>query len=106
MKNKKVKEPKKARKAIEELHNLVDLLGFFYQERKEFKKDVLEKAIYVEDTLRQYGIDKKVDHARFASKFRHLFGKENKELKEELRELREEVRVKEMKIEELCKEGL
>ena len=40
-KNSKVKEPKKAKKAIEELHNLVEQLKFFYPDDARFRQDVL-----------------------------------------------------------------
>jgi hypothetical protein len=100
-----VKEPKKIRKAIENLHELVNVLEFFYSGDKErFKKEILKNAIYIEDTLRQYGTDKKIDHARFISKFKALFAKENEELKEEVKELKEELSERGELIQELVKE--
>jgi hypothetical protein len=97
MKKNKVKQPKKALKAIEELHVLVDQLRFFYPEDNRFRDEVLKRAVYIEDVLCELSIDKKIDHARFASKFKNLFNKENKELKKEIKE-------KEEKIKELTEE--
>ncbi len=104
-KKNKVKEPKKTQKAIEHLHELVDQLRFFYADNDRFKRDILKNAIYVEDVLREYGVDKKVDHARFISKFKHLFAKENEELKEEVKELKEEIKERGEKIKELVEEN-
>lgn len=103
-KNKTV-EPKKTQKAIECLHDLVDHLKFFYTDNERFKKEILKNAIYVEDVLREYGIDKKIDHARFISKFKHLFAKENEELKKEVKILKEEMRERGEKIKELVEEN-
>lgn len=99
------KEPKKARKAIEELHELVGQLKFFYGQGSRFKEDVLKKAIYIEDVLHELSIDKKIDHARFISKFKDLFEKENKELKEEIKELKEVAKDRGEKIQELIEEN-
>lgn len=101
---KNVKEPKQARKSIEHLHSLVEQLRFFYQDNDRFKKEVLKKAIHIEDTLYELAIDKKVERARFISKFKHLFEKENKELKEEVKELKEELKERGEKIQELIEE--
>lgn len=101
---KKVKEPKKAKKAIEHLHNLVEQLRFFCQNPERFRKDVLSEAIYIEEALHELAIDKKIDHARFITKFKHLIDKENKELKEEVNELKQELKDRGKKIEELIKE--
>lgn len=98
---KKTKKPKKAIKAIEELHELVNQLRFFYQGSNRFRKDVLDKAIYIEDVLHELSIDKKIDHARFITKFKNLFQKENIELKEELNELKQVVKDRGEKIQEL-----
>lgn len=105
MQTKKVKQPKKAKKAIEELHDLVDQLRYFYQDGSRFKKEVLPKAIYIEDILHTLSIDKKVDHARFVTKFKHLFGKENEELKEEVKELKKECEKRGEIIHELVEEN-
>lgn len=104
-KNKEVKEPEKALKAIEALHGIVDQLKFFYgNDHTRFKKDVLKDAIYIEDTLRELAVDKKIDHARFASRFKHLFNKENQELKKELKEVKKELKERGEKIEKLIKD--
>jgi FtsZ-binding cell division protein ZapB len=101
----KVKEPKKAQKAIEYLHEMVDHLRYFYHNNDNFKKHVLKKAIYVEDVIRELGVDKKIDHARFISKFKDLFGKQVEELKEENRELKEELKERGKIIGELVEEN-
>ncbi len=103
-KNSAVKEPKKTLKAIEALHRLVDQLRFFYPPEGRFHKSVLVDAVYVEDVLREYGVDKKVDHARFSSRFKHLFHKENKELKKEVKELKTELKERGEKIQELIED--
>lgn len=99
-----IKEPKKARVAIDHLYDLVDQLEYFYQNKQAFKKHVAKKAIYIESVLYDLSIDKKVDHAKFISKFKHLFAKENEELKEEVRELKKELKERGEKIEELFEE--
>ena len=103
-KSKEVKEPKKAIKAIRALHGIINQLGYFYgADTSKFKKDVLKDAILIEDTLRELAVDKKIDHARFASTFKHLFNKENKELKKEVKELKEELKERGEKIEKLIR---
>lgn len=103
--NKKVREPKKAVRAIEHLHSLVDQLRFFYHDNSRFKTEVLEKGIYIEDVLRELSVDKKVDHARFISRFKNLFGKEVEELKCEVEDLKEELKERGEKIQELVEEN-
>lgn len=105
MEKNKVKQPKKAKKAVEELHDLVDQLRYFYQDNQKFKKEVLKKAIYVEDVLHTLSVDKKIEHARFVNKFKSLFGKENKELKEENKKLKQEVEKRGKMIGELVEEN-
>lgn len=70
----KVKEPKKAKKAIEYLHEMVYYLDYYM---KDIPDEVKEKLIYVEATLKDLAIDKKIDHARFASKLKKRWEKEN-----------------------------
>lgn len=100
-----VKEPKKARKGIAHLHGLVEQLRFFYQDSERFKKEVLTSAIYIEDVLHELSIDKKLDHARFITKFKNLFQKENEELKGEVSELKQELKERGEKIKELIKDN-
>ena len=71
-KKNKTKEPKQAVKAIDDLHDLVEQLKFFYQNNIRFRKDVLEKAVNVEKELSKLSVDKKV----FSSKLRTIFGKQ------------------------------
>jgi len=99
-----VKEPKKARKGIVHLHNLVEQLRYFYHDGSRFKKEVLTKAIYIEDVLYQLSLDKKIKHAKFISKFKHLMGKENETLKTEVEDLKKELKERGEKIQELIKD--
>lgn len=101
----KVKEPRKAKKAIEELRTLVEQLEFFYQDNPMFKKEVLERAIFIEKALYQLSVDKKVENAKFVSTFKEIFGKEVKELKEENKELKEELKERGKIIGELVEEN-
>lgn len=103
MKN-KVKEPKRAKKAVVALHKLVDQLEFFYQNSDRFRREVLDDAIFIEETLHDLSVDKKVEHAKFISRFKHLFAKENEELKEKNRELKKELKQRGEKIQELTEE--
>lgn len=98
------KEPRKAKIAIDHLQDLVGQLEYFYQNPEKFRKEVLKKAVYIEEILYELSVDKKIDHARFISRFKHLFAKENEELKEEVRELKEELKERGEKIQELVEE--
>ena len=99
-KKNKTKEPKQTVKAIDDLHNLVEQLSFFYQDNPRFRKDVLERAINIEKELCKLSVDKKV----FSSKLRSIFGKQAEELKEEVQGLKEELKARGEKIEELLEE--
>ena len=101
---KNVKENKTASQAIEELHNLVEQLRFFYQNGENFRQEVLKRAIYVEDTLHELAIDKKINHAKMKDIYKYLFDKENEQLKEEVKELKEELKARGEKIGELVEE--
>lgn len=100
----KVKEPKRAKKAMVSLYKLVDQLEYFYQNKDRFKKEVLKDAMYIEEILHSLSVDKKIENAKFISKFKHLFAKENEELREKNRKLREELQQRGNKIQELSKE--
>jgi FtsZ-binding cell division protein ZapB len=100
-KNKEPKEPKQTVKAIDDLHDLVEQLKYFYHGNSErFRKDALEKAVNIEKELHKLSVDKKV----FSSKLRSIFGKQADDLKEEVQELKEELKVRGEKIEELVEE--
>lgn len=94
------KEPKRALIAKEYLHEIIEQLHFFYQNNERFEKDVLKKASYIEDALEKLSVDKKA----FSGKLIDIFGQKAKELKEENKELREELKARGEKIEELVEE--
>lgn len=94
------KEPKRAVIAKEYLHEIVEQLHFFYQNEERFKKDVLTKASYIEDVLEKLSVDKK----SFSAKLVDIFGQKAKELKEENKELKEELKARGEKIGELVEE--
>ena len=98
------KVPKKAKKGIVHLHDLIEQLRFFYQDSGRFKNEVLTKAIYIEDVLYELSLDKKINHVKFINKFKHLMGKENEELKTEVNELKEKLKERGEKIQELIGE--
>lgn len=95
------KEPKRALIAKEYLHEIVEQLHFFYQNSDRFQKDVLKKASYVEDVLEKLSVDKKA----FSSKLIDIFGQKAKELKEENKELKEELKQRGKIIGELVEEN-
>ena len=99
-----MKDNKNASQAIEKLHNLVEQLRFFYQDSDNFKKEVLKRAIYIEETLHELSVDKKIKHAKMKDTYRYLFDKENEQLKEENEQLREELKARGEKIGELVEE--
>ena len=76
-KNKKDKEnypPKRGRKMIKALHELVELLEYYMNsDTKQYKEYVLkERAIPIEDYVHEISIDKNIDHIRFAKKLKAL----------------------------------
>lgn len=97
----KTKESKKATKAMDDLKDLVSQLEYFYQNNSGFRKNVLEKAINIERELHKLSVDKKV----FSSKLKEIFNKENKELKDKVAELKEELKERGKIIEELVEEN-
>jgi hypothetical protein len=76
-KQKKDKEsypPKRGRKMIQLLHELVDMLEYYMdRDSKGFKEHVLrERAIPIEDYIHEISIDKNIDHIRFAKKLKAM----------------------------------
>ena len=67
------KEPKKAKKAIEYYHEIISYLEYYM----DIPKNVAEKIIYVEDTLRDLSIEKKIDHRRLAIRLKKRMEIEN-----------------------------
>jgi arginine decarboxylase-like protein len=94
------KEPKRALIAKDYLHDIVEQLHFFYQNEGKFQKEVLKKATYIEDVLEKLSIDKK----SFSGKLKDIFGQKAEELKEENKELKEELKARGEKIGELVEE--
>lgn len=101
---KDVKEVKTASAAIEKLHDLTEQLKYFYLDNEGFKRDVLKKAIYIEETLHDLAVDKKIKHIKMKDTYRYLFDKENEQLKEENKRLAEELKARGEKIGELVEE--
>lgn len=93
-------EPKRAKIAKEYLHEIVEQLHFFYQNEDRFQKDVLKKAVYIEDVLEKLSVDKK----SFSGKLMDIFGQKVKEVTEENKELKEELKARGEKIGELVEE--
>lgn len=86
----KIRETRKASIAIEKLHHILELLGYFYSNTTEWK-NINQDAKYIESLLIDLSSDRKVDHARLASKLRNIFFKENKQLKAENKHLKEAI---------------
>jgi hypothetical protein len=94
------KEPKRAVIAKEYLHEIVELLHYFYQNEERFRQDVLKKAVYIEDVLEKLSVDKK----SFSGKLLDIFGQKVKEVTEENKELKQELKARGEKINELVEE--
>ena len=99
-----VKQPKRCVKAIKIIHKWIDDLHYYTNNHPNFRQMYLNDAIYVENLLRELAVDKKIDHAKFIQKFKHLIGKENEELKKENEELKKELNERGEKIAELVDE--
>lgn len=72
--------PKRGRKVIHALHELVDLLEFYMdRDSRQFKDYVMrERAQVIEEYIHEISIDKNIDHIRFATKLKAQFKKEQK----------------------------
>lgn len=70
--------PKKARKAIEKLHKIVDYLEYEYgRDTKFFREHIIkELASPIEDVLHDLSIEKNIDHIKLATKLRTIWVKE------------------------------
>jgi len=69
-----IKPPRTAKHAITELHKLTEYLKY-YMGTKNFRKEVAESAVYIEDTLYELAVDKKIDHIRLAKKLKNIWGR-------------------------------
>ena len=86
----KVKETRKTALAIEKLHEIMKHLEYYYHNTNVWR-NIKNDAKLIEDHLLELSTDKKIDHARLASKLKNIFFKENKELKKEIKGLKEEI---------------
>lgn len=89
--NAKVRETKTTALAIEKLNGIIKHMEYYYSNSPAWR-DIKKDADFIESHLIELSADKKVDHARLAQKFKNLFFKENKELKEINKELKEEIK--------------
>lgn len=73
--------PRKARKAIEKLHELVDYLEYYIGRDTKFFRDYIiqEIASPIEDVLHDLSIEKNIDHIKLATKLRTIWQKEQEE---------------------------
>ena len=87
--------PKKARKAIEKLHELVECLEYYIgRDNKYFRDHIIkELASPIEDVLHDLSIEKNIDHIKLATKLRTIWQKEQDKQIEELVEERLEEEV-------------
>jgi hypothetical protein len=87
--------PKKARKAIEKLHEMVELMEYEYGRDTKFFRDYIikELASPIEDVLHDLSIEKNIDHIKLATKLRTIWVKEQEDKIEELVEERLEQEV-------------
>lgn len=82
--------PRKARKAIEKLHKLVDIMEYEYGRDTKFFRDYIikELASPIEEVLHDLSIEKNIDHIKLATKLRTIWQKEQEKHIEELVEER------------------
>ena len=87
--------PKKARKAIEKLHELVECLEYYIgRDNKYFRDHIIkELASPIEDVLHDLSIEKNIDHIKLATKLRTIWVKEQEDKIEEMVEERLEQEV-------------
>jgi hypothetical protein len=73
--------PRRGRKMIQALHELVDLLEYYMDsENRQFRDYVIkERAQPIEDYIHEISIDKNIDHIRFAQKLKASWKREQKE---------------------------
>lgn len=97
-----VTPPKRARKAITKLHELVDYLEFYMGRDNKFFRDTVikELASPIEDVLHELSIEKNIDHIKLATKLKTIWNKEQEEQIEEIIEERLEEAV-EQRIDDL-----
>lgn len=71
-----MREPKRAKKAINKLHNIVDTyLAFAYPE---MPKELRDDLVFIEETLADLSIEQKVHDIRLATKLKKIWEKNDK----------------------------
>ena len=70
--------PKRARKAIKKLHQLVDYLEFYCGADSKFFRETIVKELAsdIEDVLHDLSIEKNIDHIRLASKLKTIWNRQ------------------------------
>lgn len=84
-KDKDIKAPKRARKAIAKLHTLVEYLEYYIGKNNKFFRDVIikELASSIEDALHELSVEKNIDHIKLAAKLKTVWKKEQQSLIEQ-----------------------
>ena len=76
-----IKEPKRVKRAIKKLHNMIDLLDFYMGHRIEFR-EIIKDASEIENLLHELALDKKIDHIRLAQKLKYIWESHSKKEKD------------------------
>ena len=100
-----VEPPKRARRAINKLHKLVDLLEYFCGQDSRFFRDTVVKDLAgdIEDVLHELSIEKNIDHIRLATKLKTIWNKQQEGKITEIVEERVEEEV-EQRLDDLMEE--
>ena len=102
--------PKRARKAITKLHQLVDYLEYYCGGKSDFFRNIIinDLASYIEETLYDLSIEKNIDHIRLTTKIKAIWKKQEEDRIEERVEERLEEEVEQRlgdMLEEINKES-
>ena len=75
---KELEPPKRARRAIKNLHTLVDHLEYFCGSNSQFFRQTIVKELAqdIEEVLHELSIEKNVDHIRLATKLKTIWNKQ------------------------------
>lgn len=87
--------PKRARRAIKKLHELVDHLEYFCGKDSRFFRETIVKdlAADIENVLHELSIEKNIDHIRLATKLKTIWKNEMDDIIEERVEAEVENRI-------------
>lgn len=98
--------PKRARRAINKLHQLVDYLEYYCGRDSKFFRDTIVKELAsdIEDVLHELSIEKNIDHIRLATKLKTIWNRQLDERVEQRVEEEVEQRLDDM-IEEMKRDG-